>query len=269
MEKEMDLDNEKQKKKQKKVIKKKSFRKKSKNVTEVTEMVDGLKVNHGPDIVIEETRSQPGSRRNSSFSSEDLPQRRASNVGINHQSKDAEPHTEDGSIMTRRASVKRGSIFYAEDEEDLEAKKVKAALNAMGLLKKKQKAFTWDTQTTTNKKIEDVKNKWKRPGKNAVMDKDTALKTLGLLNTSGGVTKPRDIRDYSEDEILKAFQKQCTRLSKYALWFYYMKFNKFSSQAQAGKMIELQDCHEAYQVLLKVVKAHGNKKKEKEESEAS
>merc|ERR1719500_1258029 len=109
---------------------------------------------------------------------------------------DAEPHTEDGSIMTRRASVKRGSIFYAEDEEDLEAKKVKAALNAMGLLKKKQKAFTWDTQTTTNKKIEDVKNKWKRPGKNAVMDKDTALKTLGLLNTSGGVTKPRDIRDY-------------------------------------------------------------------------
>ena len=99
------------------------------------------------------------------------------------------------------------------------------------------------------------------------MDKDTALKTLGLLNTSGGVTKPRDIRDYSEDEILKAFQKQCTRLSKYALWFYYMKFNKFSSQAQAGKMIELQDCHEAYQVLLKVVKAHGNKKKEKEERE--
>ena len=46
-----------------------------------------------------------------------------------------------------------------------------------------------------------------------------------------------------------------------------LKLNKFFS-AQAGKMIELQDCHEAYQVLVKVVsKAHGNKKKE--ESEAS
>ena len=117
-------------------------------------------------------------------------------------------------MMTRRASVKRGSIFHAEDEEDLEAKKVKAALTAMGLLKKKQKAFTWDTQTTAKEKIEDVKNKWKRPG-NKVMDKDTALKTLGFMNVSGKVTKPRDIRDYTEDEILVAFQRKCTRLSKY------------------------------------------------------
>ena len=54
-------------------------------------MVDGLKVNHGPNIVIEETRSQPGSRRNSSLGPEEVPQRRASNVGINHQSKEAEP----------------------------------------------------------------------------------------------------------------------------------------------------------------------------------
>ena len=44
-----------------------------------------------------------------------------------------------------------------------------------------------------------------------------------------------------------------------------MKSNKFSTQAQAGKMIELQDCHETYQVLLKIVKAHGNKKKEESE----
>ena len=31
-------------------------------------------------------------------------------------------------------------------------------------------------------------------------------------------------------------------------------------------MIELQDCHEAQQVLVKVVKAHGNKKKENSEA---
>lgn len=209
----MDLENEKQKKKQKKVVRKKSFRKKTKNVSEVTEMVDGLKVNQGPNIVIEETRSQPGTRRNSSVAPEEMPQRRASNVGTMdfHHSRAGEPNSEDGA--TRRASVKRGSIFHVEDEEDLEAKKVKAALTAMGLLKKKQKAFTWDTQTTTEKKIEDVKNKWKRPG-NKVMDKDTALKTLGFMNVSGKVTKPRDIKDYTEDEILVAFQRKCSRLSK-------------------------------------------------------
>ena len=212
----MDLENEKQKKKQKKVVRKKSFRKKTKNVSEVTEMVDGLKVNQGPNIVIEETRSQPGSRRSSSVALEEMPQRRASNVDFQH-TKVVEPNMEDNPMMTRRASVKRGSIFHVEDEEDLEAKKVKAALTAMGLLKKKQKAFTWDTQTTAKEKIEDVKNKWKRTGKNTVMDKDTALKTLGFTNVSGKVTKPRDIRDYTEDEILVAFQRKCTRLSKYKL----------------------------------------------------
>ena len=212
--KEMDLENEKQKKKQKKVVRKKSFRKKTKNVSEVTEMVDGLKVNQGPNIVIEETRSQPGTRRNSSVAPEEMPQRRASNVGtVDFHHGRGEHNSEDAAMMTRRASVKRGSIFHAEDEEDLEAKKVKAALTAMGLLKKKQKAFTWDTQTTAKEKIEDVKNKWKRPG-NKVMDKDTALKTLGFMNVSGKVTKPRDIRDYTEDEILVAFQRKCTRLSK-------------------------------------------------------
>ena len=210
----MDLENEKQKKKQKKVVRKKSFRKKTKNVSEVTEMVDGLKVNQGPNIVIEETRSQPGSRRSSSVALEEMPQRRASNVDFQH-TKVVEPNTEDNPMMNRRASVKRGSIFHVEDEEDLEAKKVKAALTAMGLLKKKQKAFTWDTQTTAKEKIEDVKNKWKRPSKNTVMDKDTALKTLGFTNVSGKVTKPRDIRDYTEDEILGAFQRKCTRLSKF------------------------------------------------------
>ena len=227
MEKEIDVEIEKQKKKTKKVVRKKSFRKKSRNVTEVTEMVDSLKVNQGPSIVIEETKSQPGSRRNSSAVPEEMPQRRASNVGILNQSKDAEPHKEEGMIMTRRASVKRGSIFHAEDEEDLEAKKVKAALTAMGLLKKKQKAFTWDTQTTQKEKIEDVKNKWKRPGKNVIMSTDTALKTLGFTNISGKVTKPRDIKDYTEDEILGAFQRQCTRLSKFRFLYDVIKTLNF------------------------------------------
>ena len=69
----MEIENEKQKKrKPRKVIKRKSFRKeKSQNVEEVTNMVDGLKVNLGhddnPDVFIEESRSQPQSRRNSTL----------------------------------------------------------------------------------------------------------------------------------------------------------------------------------------------------------
>ena len=38
--------------------------------------------------------------------------------------------------------------------------------------------------------------------------------------------------------------------------------------AEAGKMLELQDCHEAYQVLVKIIKAHSGSKK-KEDSEVS
>ena len=105
----MEIENEKRtKKKPRKIIKKKSFRKeKSQNVEEVTNMVGGLKVNQGgdvPDIYvggIEESRSQPSSRRNSNIPPALLlnPQeltRRASNAAL---------LPSDNSLMQRREST--------------------------------------------------------------------------------------------------------------------------------------------------------------------
>ena len=91
----MEIENEKQqrKKKTRKVIKRKSFRreKEPQNVDEVTSMVGGLQVNHNvPDVHVgglEETRSQPQSRRNSNIPGALLINpaeivRRASNVAL-------------------------------------------------------------------------------------------------------------------------------------------------------------------------------------------
>ena len=69
-----EADEKQKKRKPRKVIKRKSFRRdKSQNVEEVTNMVDGLKVNNGhgdnPDVFIEESKSQPQSRRNSTLPS--------------------------------------------------------------------------------------------------------------------------------------------------------------------------------------------------------
>ena len=89
----MEIENEKQqrKKKTRKVIKRKSFRreKEPQNVDEVTSMVGGLQVNHNvPDVGgLEESRSQPQSRRNSNIPGALLINpteivRRASNVAL-------------------------------------------------------------------------------------------------------------------------------------------------------------------------------------------
>ena len=117
--------------------------------------------------------------------------------------------------VTRRGSIKRGSINW-EEEGDLEAKKLKAALDAMGMLKKKQKEFTWDAVNTASSQ-ESEKVGWKNPDAGQ-MTKDQALKTLGLgvSPTTGGkkTNKPKTVADYSEDEITKAFQKESKSLSK-------------------------------------------------------
>ena len=66
--------------------------------------------------------------------------RRASNVALSSDTtvpQRRESIYGDNQMVTRRGSVKRGSIV--EDEEALEAKRLKAALEAMGMMKKKQK----------------------------------------------------------------------------------------------------------------------------------
>ena len=107
--------------------------------------------------------------------------------------------------------MKRGSITW-DEEGDLEAKKLKAALDAMGMLKKKQKEYTWDAvNTASSEESENKKLDWS----DGRMTKDQALKTLGLVPTTGGKTnKPRAVADYSEHEITSAFQKEVKSLSK-------------------------------------------------------
>ena len=108
--------------------------------------------------------------------------------------------------VTRRGSIKRGSITW-EEEGDLEAKKLKASMDAMGMLKKKQKEFTWDAVNTANSASDEPEA--------SRMTKDQALKTLGLAPATGGKTKkPKPVTDYSEDEITLAFQKESKSLSK-------------------------------------------------------
>ena len=160
-----------------------------------------------------------------------------------------DPSTVRGEI-TRRGSMKRGSISW-DEEGDLEAKKLKAALDAMGMLKKKQKEFTWDA---VNSASSDETNKNLETGR---MTKDQALKTLGLVQTAqtkgGKVNKPKNATDYSEDEITLAFQRESKSLSKKKCCFVSVKSKCFP--ASQGKVRELQTCHEAYQVLSKVIRA--------------
>ena len=119
-------------------------------------------------------------------------------------------------MVTRRGSVKRGSLSW-EDEEALEAKRLKAALEAMGMMKKRQKEFTWDV-AKPQKAEEEEESKTRKSSlsqkKDGQMSKETAMKILGLAHTAGKVTKPRSITDYTEDEILVAFQAECKSLSR-------------------------------------------------------
>ena len=110
--------------------------------------------------------------------------------------------------------MKRGSISW-EEEGDLEAKKLKAALDAMGMLKKKQKEYTWDAVNTAS--TEESDNQKARVFESGRMTKDQALKTLGLVHPAkegGKMNKPKNVTDYSEDEITFAFQKESKSLSK-------------------------------------------------------
>ena len=125
--------------------------------------------------------------------------------------------------------MKRGSITW-DEEGDLEAKKLKAALDAMGMLKKKQKEFTWDAVNTTSSEEPDIKKvDWKN-SEAGRMTKDQALKTLGLAHTTGGkVKKPKNVADYSEEEITSAFQKESKSLSKKINLVNFLKITTFLS----------------------------------------
>ena len=235
----MEIEGEKRKKKPKKIVRRKSYRKeKPVNVEDVASKVNGMKINKGnaglgiPDIYVEqESKSQPGSRRNSTLPSTLLLNpsevtRRASLVPtevtgrssnafmIPDEASYGRRESQDTQILTRRGSVKRGSLSW-EEEEALEAKKLKATLEAMGMMKKKQKEFTWDAVQQEKKEAEDQSISRRRSSDvNVQMSKETAMKVLGLTNKAGGkILRPRLVTDYTEFEILIAFQKECNKAS--------------------------------------------------------
>ena len=91
--------------------------------------------------------------------------------------------------------------------------------------------------------------------KSATMSKDMALKVLGLSQTRGN-KKQKKVTELSEDEILGAFQQECHSLSKFI--FRKHIFSSFLFPALEGRSSDLQNCHEAYQVLVKVIRAKNN-----------
>ena len=91
--------------------------------------------------------------------------------------------------------------------------------------------------------------------KSATMSKDMALKVLGLSQTKGN-KKQKKITELSEDEILGAFQQECHSLSKFVLRKHIS--SSFLFPALEGRSSDLQNCHEAYQVLVKVIRAKNN-----------
>ena len=85
------------------------------------------------------------------------------------------------------------------------------------------------------------------------MSHDVAMKVLGLAGgakTKKGVNKR--VEDFTEEEVLEAFQTESEAHSKLVI---HVIHAIFSSSARKGEFQELQATHEAYQVLVKVIRA--------------
>ena len=80
------------------------------------------------------------------------------------------------------------------------------------------------------------------------------------LNHKIGSTKSETLTDISEEDLKATFQERCKTFGKQPDTTYDINISKFNlNSASIGekkcKGIELQDIHEAYQLLLKIVKA--------------
>ena len=83
------------------------------------------------------------------------------------------------------------------------------------------------------------------------------MSLLGLsLSTEGKKKKPKQATDYSEDELLDAFRETCTLIGQNSAYFkFQLYFCILDEEAVPGHNTSKMDVHEAYQVLLKVIKA--------------
>ena len=87
-----------------------------------------------------------------------------------------------------------------------------------------------------------------------LMSKDVAMDILGM-NLSVGRKTPRKLIDYSEEELMAKFQIKCTALRKTMPYCFLCIFLSSSETGDNPKNHCMQDVHEAYQILLKVIKA--------------
>ena len=174
-----ELHKDKKKKKPRKIARRKGKKRQQTvletDVEEVIGLVSGLKP---PGVEIEDTQSQPQSRRGSSMANTMPMQyllnpqevaRRASDIGMlkvsfEEPSVDVDQATErrdSTEIYTKtlRGSTKRGSVTLGlEDEEaQLNLKRIKSSLKAMEFTKKAQKQFCWDSVKDTKEEKKELK----------------------------------------------------------------------------------------------------------------
>jgi len=137
--------------------------------------------------------------------------RRASGPPANKTSlrKHCDDITDSGTRSTRNI-VDSTSLAQQKEDEQIESMRLEAALEAMRLLKKAQKEFTWDIVTPPKKevKMREIKQK-----KIAPMSKEKALKILGLYQEEVAKNQKK-VTDFTEDEILGAFTEESQKLGK-------------------------------------------------------
>ena len=100
--------------------------------------------------------------------------------------------------------------------------------------------------------------------KRAFRGKMTSAKAMKIMGINQVVTKnnsvSKKLEEYSEDEITLAFQKTSAMHSKYDSCYYKSLLSILPFPARKGDLQNLQDTHEAYQVLVKEVRAFAARK---------
>ena len=170
---EIEVSKEGRKKRGKRVAKRKLKKRSEGDLSMMTSIARDLTVDKEPmglgvpTITVEETKSQPGSRRASVFDMINLSTelgRRDSEVVTelevvkNERWKAAVRRKEDVETSGRRGSGKRGSL--AEDDPEVAAKKLRSILDVMANPSRlAQQSFTWDSVRKEEVAPEEAKKK--------------------------------------------------------------------------------------------------------------
>ena len=92
----------------------------------------------------------------------------------------------------------------------------------------------------------------------------TSAKAMKIMGINQVITKnnsvSKKLEEYTEDEITLAFQKTSAMHSKYDCGYFTSLSSILFFPARKGDLQNLQDTHEAYQVLVKEVRAFAARK---------